>query len=178
MASKDKMKEILLTQNKITLVDDEDYEWLSKHKWYADKIGNTYYAGRSIRVNGKKICVTMHREILGLKAKDGKIADHIDRNGLHNRKVNLRIVSQAINIHNGRFRTNNTSGYRGVVWERRREKWQAQLTINKKNIFCGYFPSAIEAAIARDNKATEYLGVNAILNFPKCVNHECTRRLA
>jgi hypothetical protein len=87
-------KEIPLTQGKVAVVDEEDFDRLNKHKWYACKNGNTFYALRKSNVNGKRLTILMHREILGLKPGDPGV-DHRDGNGLNNRRKNLRLASHA-----------------------------------------------------------------------------------
>ena len=90
------MKQIELTQNQVTIVDDSDFEQLSKHKWQAwwNKCTRSFYAIRNGRkADGKRIKVSMAREILGLKRGDKLQADHRDHNTLDNRRANLRIVT-------------------------------------------------------------------------------------
>lgn len=131
------MKKIKLTQGKFALVDDEDFEWLSKWKWHYT---HGYAKGGS---NGKSM-VYMHRLILGI-TNPKEITDHKDRNGLNNQKNNLRIVNRSINGLNRNKYKNNTSGYRGVTWHKQRKHWMAQISINKKCQFLGFFNSAKEA---------------------------------
>jgi len=85
-----------------TIVDDEDYEWLSKHKWKAKPNGahNNIYAIRTTNFNGKTIDLRMHRLIIGAEFGNGKDVDHINHNSLDNRKSNLRIVDRKINLLN------------------------------------------------------------------------------
>lgn len=108
---------ILLTQGKYAIVDASDYEWISLYRWYAKKDGHTYYALAS---SGKKI--KMHRVILG--AKEGQLTDHLNRNGLDNRRCNLRICTQSQNQANSQ-RSCGTSHFKGVY--RRGNKWVAQI---------------------------------------------------
>ena len=102
------MKEIFLTKGMVALVDDEDYERLSKFIWHSAKGGHTYYAVHSLTGGGS---IQMHREILGLKKGDRKTGDHKDRNGLHNWRDNLRVVTKSLNRYNSKKRTDNNSGY-------------------------------------------------------------------
>mgnify|MGYP001588262020 CR=1 FL=1 len=88
------MKEIQLTQEQVALVDDEDFEKVSKHKWHAYKDGKTFYAGTTI----KNKRVKMHRFIL--EAPAGVDVDHKDRNGLNNTRQNIRICSRTENQAN------------------------------------------------------------------------------
>src|SRR3990167_10308366 len=102
------MKEIKLTQGKITLVDDEDFEYINQWKWHVikNKKQTHFYAQRS--ENGKSI--RMHRVIM--KTPHNKDVDHIDHNGLNNQKNNLRNCTTQENIRN---RTSyGKSSYLGV----------------------------------------------------------------
>lgn len=133
------MKIIELTQGKFCVVDNDDYDELMKNSWC---IGNDGYACRGIRLeNGKSRLVRLHRQILGLKLKDGKQVDHINKNKLDNQKENLRICTSSQNQHNRPINQNNTSGYKGVTWHKGSGKWHAQIMINKKNKYLGSFDS-------------------------------------
>ena len=151
------MKEIELTQGQVALVDDEDYERLSQWKlWCALKRGRTFYAGRSgTRKNGKRYVIHMHREILRLQPGDGEV-DHINHNGLDNRRSNLRVVSHKINSRNRRKHKCNTSGYNGVVWEKKSKKWRARIDMDRKNIHLGLFNNIDDAVKARAKGELEY----------------------
>lgn len=142
------MKIIPLTQGKFALVDDKDYAALSKHKWYARRIGVLFYAGRGIKRNGKRFNVHMHREIM--KTPKGFDTDHLNGNGLDNRRKNLRVCSHADNMKNRpRLNRNNTSGHAGVVWDKRDKKWIAQMKRNYKRIRIGSFSRKADAIKAR-----------------------------
>jgi len=165
------LKEIKLTRGMVTIVDDEDFEWLNQWKWHAMKCFYTFYAARRTTINKEKsIILLMHREILNLKYKDGNITDHKDRNGLNNQRENLRRSTSGLNNYNSKIRTDNFSGYRGVSWHKMREKWQARICINKKEKFCGLYHDIILAAKAYDQAAMKYYRERAILNFPEGVN--------
>lgn len=136
------MKEIRLTQGKIALVDDEDFEWLNQWKWYVDK----GYATRNIRLeSGKRITIKMHRMILGLNVGDEMFGDHINGNRSDNRRENLRSCSHAENQRNAKKNSNNSSGFKGVSFDKQHKKWVAQISINGKGSRIGFF-STPEAA--------------------------------
>lgn len=158
-------KAIPLTQNQVAIVDEDDYEKLMKWKWFALKDTNTFYAARYI-VKGM---IQMHREILGLKKYEKVIIDHINRDGLDNRKNNLRIATVSLNSYNKRMMTNNISGFRGVCWSKPHNRWVARVGINGKSVFCGQFVDVVLAAKAYDKKAKELWGDNAILNFKEAL---------
>jgi hypothetical protein len=160
------MKEIPLTQNKVALVDDEDYDELSKHRWYAYRGRKTFYAERTKSVFGRgKITILMHREILG--ARRPLEVDHIDGNGLNNQKTNLRLCSAAENRHNSPRNYNNSSGYKGVSFAAKRGKYVSQICVRGKQINLGRYSTAVEAARVRDIYAKKQYGEFAWLNFPE-----------
>lgn len=139
------MKEIPLTQGKVALVDDEDYERLKQHKWYARKDYRTYYAMRHTRgTSGKQTTLLMHQEIMCFHEGEanGREIDHRNRNGLDNQKHNIWYCTRRQNAEN---RSDNTSGYPGVYWFKITQKWKAQATINGKKTHLGYFATPQEA---------------------------------
>jgi hypothetical protein len=134
---------IPLTQGKVALVDDADYPELSKFRWYACKYGNTYYAQRaSPRANGKQHKILMHAVILG--TPKGMQTDHINGNGLDNRRENLRVVTCRGNQQNQH--TPKSSKYPGVSWENRRRKWRVCIEVSRKTCHLGYYDDEEEAA--------------------------------
>jgi hypothetical protein len=152
-------REVVLNNGMVTLVDDDDYEWVSKHPWGYQKMGG--YVKRSHRPNGKVVTLMLHREIL--KAPSNLYVDHINRNPLDNRKCNLRLVNDLQNSRNRSRRKDNKTGYKGVQKDKRTGRWIANVAC--KNI--GYFATAEEAARAYDRRALELYGAEyAVLNFP------------
>lgn len=122
------MSKIKLTQGKVAIVDEEDYYNLSKNKWC---ISDNGYAKRGTKSNKKITIHYMHRQVMGYPK--GKVIDHINGNKLDNRKSNLRIVDQSTNGHNRRqLNKNNTSGYRGITYDKKRDKFVAEIWINYK----------------------------------------------
>lgn len=165
-------KEIPLTQNQFAIVDEDDYERLSRHKWCISYSRDCYYARRSGRVSGKKITLQMHRVVLGLEYGDNLIIDHINRNGLDNRKSNLRIVSQKTNSYNCKMQRHNTSGYRGVAFCKQTGKYTSYITINGIQKHLGFYKTPIEAALAHDVASLLVYKENAIINFRLGMDNE------
>ena len=161
------MKEIELNTGEITLVDDEDFERLTKYSWWAH-LRRKGTSNARAKIKGKD--TLMHRFIMN--AQKGQIIDHIDRNPLNNQKSNLRFCSNSQNLLNRGTNENNTTGFKGVAWLKRFKKFRAQITINGKKKWLGCFDSAIEAAKAYDEAVLEYHGEFAWLNFPKEVPNE------
>lgn len=155
------MKKIPLTMGKYALVDDEDYEELSKYKWHYHDAG---YATRSIylgkrdgKYKYKKIF--MHRQILN----NPKQTDHANGDGLDNRRSNLRVCDYTDNMRNRRKSANKSSKFKGVLWDKRAGKWRSRIGLAKdKHI--GYFNDEKEAAIAYNEAAKEHFGEFARLN--------------
>ena len=169
------MKKIKLTQDQWALVDDEDYEMLTEHKWYANRDKDKFYVMRNSPTdsNGKQKTIFMHREITN--APKGKVVDHINGNPLDNRRENLRVCTNQENTMNRRKHRNNKSGYKGVCYMKKKKymisehskPWLAQIGHNQKNIFLGMYKAKEEAARAYDRKAVELFGEFAVLNFPE-----------
>ena len=158
-------RRIPLTQGKFAIVDPEDYERLAKHKWQASRFPRSYYATRCVSFgNGRQKNIQMHRQII--KIEGGFCCDHINHNGLDNRKVNLRQASRAQNCWNKRKqRGNHSSGFKGVSWFKRENKWQARIQVNGRKIFLGSYKNEIDAAKAYDRAAIKYYREYAVLNF-------------
>lgn len=140
------MREIPLTQGKVALVDDEDYPGLSKHRWYAHKNRNKYYAMRNSprdHITHKRSLICMHAVIAG--TPKGMDTDHINGNGLDNRRCNLRIVTARQNQQNQNIQ--KSSKYPGVHWQKDARKWRAQIRVNGKQQYLGYYDDEETAGI-------------------------------
>ena len=146
------------------LVDDEDYGTLSAHTWYALMGRNTTYA---IAYNNGKT-IYMHRMIMGLvDAPRGIYVDHINGNGLHNNRANLRISDNQNNQRNQRKHAKAHSRHKGVSRDKRNltKPWIAQITLSGKKKHLGCYRTEIEAARAYNNAALEHFGEHAHLNI-------------
>lgn len=157
------MKEIPLTRGQVALVDDDDYDYLVQYNWYVTKRGNTFYAIRSLpRVDGKQTHIAIHREILN--PPDSMQIDHINRDGLDNRKENLRLATNSQN-HINIPKRRGSSRYKGVYWNKEHNKWAAKVTINNKTLFLGYFDTESIAAGVYNQFASSNFGEFALLNI-------------
>ena len=162
-------REIQLTQGQVALVDTADYEWLSQWKWCLvtkRRTGDLYASRRGRSSEGRSIVVYMHREILGLFYGDKRQGDHRNRNSLDNRRSNLRLAMPTDNARNRGMNSLNTSGFKGVSYDKRTSKWRASIYCKRKHKSVGYFPTKEEAARAYDAAAKLLFGEFAQLNFP------------
>ncbi len=159
------MKKIKLTQGQSALVDDEDFKVLNQYNWSAMFQRNTkhYCATRGIRISRKEVkTIYMHRYVLN--APKGLQVDHINHNPLDNRRINLRLATNSQNQMNGRIQKNNTSGFKGVCWNKVKKKWKAYIRLDNKRINLGHFKSKYDAAEKYNESARELFGKFAFLN--------------
>jgi len=150
------MKTIELSMGYVTIVDDDDYEELSKHKWYVYKGSTVNYAGRKIGKRNDSHSIHMHRQILGDDVI-GLHTDHIDGDGLNNQRSNLRPCTPSQNQCNKRSMRGSSSKYVGICHvsvikpkTKRKKRWKAAFRVNGKSVFIGMFMTEYEAALAKD----------------------------
>lgn len=151
---------IPLTRGMFAKIDATDVDRVCAFSWRAAWSGTAWYATAS--VDGQY--TYMHRFIAG--ATKGSLWDHDNGDTLDNRRENIRPATPRESVGNTKKRKDNTSGYRGVAWHKRANKWVAR--INRDGLTChiGLFESAENAARAYDKAATEWFGVEfARLNF-------------
>lgn len=155
------VKQVPLTQGHVALVDDEDYELvMAAGPWQVKvKPSGVMYA-RSTTRGEKRATQYMHHLLTGWS-----LTDHVNRDGLDNRRANLRPATRTLNRANsGRFRT-NTSGYVGVQRAATEGKWKAVIQCEGKSRYLGTFAAPEEAALAYDAALFELYGEYARLNF-------------
>jgi len=162
------MKPINLTQGKVTLVDDEDYSWLSKYGWIFSK-GKKYANGKQYGkvVTGiyqkdtkRNKIVTMHRMIMN--PNSSQCVDHINGNPLDNRKCNLRICT--ISQNNKNKISKSRDGFKGVYPVNNTNHWYSKIMVNRKRIYLGVFKTKLEAAFAYNEAALKFHGKYAAIN--------------
>jgi len=176
------VKEIVLTNGKVAFVDDEDYEWLSQWKWRYHKGKRTGYAyrrfscvGTGKTYNGQ---ITMHRQILD--APGGMECDHINGDGLDNRRCNLRLCTSAENARNRRKVLVSSSRYKGVC-KGYNGRWIASISCNGQSEYLGAFDAEEQAASTYDIAAIRLFGCFAKINgisdhVPQHISHKGSSR--
>lgn len=147
----------------VALVDDSDYERLAVLPWNHKVNGRRHYARTWHRSGGRTIWTLMHRLILAVPP--GMDIDHVNGNGLDNRRSNLRICTRSQNLANSRH-TRGTSKFRGVSRDTSRGCWQTGISHQGKRIALGRFDTEEAAARAYDAAALELRGQFARINFP------------
>lgn len=126
--------EIYLANNKGTvLVDDEDYKILSKYSWHVHVAGTKTYA---------RAWIEGRREYMHRLLCDAELVDHINQNGLDNRKSNLRPATKSENAVNSKIRKDNSSGFRGVTFNKKAKKFQAEVKRDGVRRYLGLFETA------------------------------------
>lgn len=150
-----------LKNGTIILIDKEDLEKVSKYSW---DINNSGYVRVSLNLKTKYTGMLLHRFIMGLTDPNIKL-DHIDCNKLNNQKTNLRIATMQQNARN-RTKTKKLgySKFKGVSFNKRKNKWIAAIYINYKRHHLGYFKDEISAAKAYNKAAIQNFGEFARIN--------------
>ena len=162
------MVEVKLGHSKYAaLVDDPDWELVRGWCWNAQV---QRYKGKVVRVSAQRSCIRkgkqsvmlMHRWILGIDGVKGVQVDHINGNGLDNRRSNLRIASQSENLRNRKMASHNRSGFKGVYFAKQAwavsKPWRAQIKVNGRKLSLGYFLTPEEAYEAYKEAAIQHHG--------------------
>jgi hypothetical protein len=156
--------------NKVTvLIDEEDYEKIKNIYWYEKKDKHTSYAIGSKKIKGVRTRYKMHRLILGLTNSE-ILVDHINHNGLDNRKENLRKCNRKENARNRNIDCRNKLGYKGIILitdRNLKNKYRCRITVDNNSKHIGYFKTIKEAALAYNKASLKYHGDFANLNVLK-----------
>lgn len=151
------MKEVVLRgkygYGKFAIVDDSDFEWINQYKWSVN--GGGYVTG-SYGPLGRRYPVMLHRLLAG--ATEGMEADHRNNDKLDNQRKNLRVCTPKQNMMNRPIGVLNTSGHKGVSWDKSRKKWSAKIRIDGKPTQIGRFDDIKDAAQAYITMAKELHG--------------------
>ena len=155
-----------LTQGMWAVVDAEDAEIAGRRPWTSVAGYRTWYAGAMDLRDGVRVALRLHREVMGLPVGDHRQVDHVNGNGLDNRRRNLRVATAGQNLANKASREGSLSKYKGVSPNRGRSKWVARITVDGRTTFLGTFDDETTAALAYDQAAIEAWGHFARPNFP------------
>lgn len=147
---------VTLTQGYVAVIDAEDAPQVGKWNWYAWKTDRRVYAIRTCRSGGKQRTVLLHRSIMG--ETDGLEVDHLDGDGLNNRRGNLRLATKSQNQMNARKRKTSAAKFKGVTFEGRRQKWVTRICKNGAITHLGYFKCQTAAAVAYAKASRELHG--------------------
>ena len=157
-----------LTKGKVALLSPEDAD-LARFFWQAKRDKKTFYAARTVAgADGRRREQKLHRAVAARMGVDivGTQIDHANGDGLDNRRENIRRATPQQNASNrGRFR-NNSSGYKGVSFCKRLQKWQAYIRVRRLQKHLGFFAELLEAALAYDRAARKHFGAFAQTNYP------------
>lgn len=148
----------------VAVIDSIDVD-LAQFKWSArvDRERNTVYARRTVVMpNGKQKTLRLHRvifeRVIGRPLAEAEKVDHIDRDGLNDRRSNLRLATTAQNCANTKLSSKNTSGHKGVSWNKAAGKWHAKICVNRRQIHLGLFDDINDAIRVRREHAVRYQG--------------------
>lgn len=157
------MRQISLTKGRVARVDDDDFDELAQHRWYAMSGYRTYYAARKQRLDGRVATLLMHRVLV--QAPDGLRVDHWDDDGLNNQRANLRLATGSQNSANMVRLAMGPSGRRGVSWSQGKHCWQAGIKKDGRQLYLGSFSELNQAARAYDAAALALYGAFARPNY-------------
>jgi len=151
--------------NREVIIDAEDYDKIKQYNWLVaySKQKNIFYIISHTWKNGKRTTERLSRIILNLTNPKIK-GDHINHNTFDCRKQNLRECTNQQNCCNRKLSKNNTSGFKGVSWNKQMKKWQARIWKNRKVIYLGFFLNKERAAEAYNMGAIKHFGEFANLN--------------
>lgn len=148
------MREITLyNSDKVAIIDDCDFENVSKYKWGLGHNGYAFKKGWD-KERKETLTICLHKFIMN--PSKGLVVDHINRNPLDNTRKNLRCVSQSQNILNSKLSKSNTSGYKGVYWNKINGNWNVKIKLKRKSIHLGCANKLEEAISLRKNAEVQY----------------------
>ena len=130
------------------IVDEQDEWLLDAFPWNTSKKGDTHYA--QAYVKQADCMIMLHHFIVG-RPLYGREVDHVDGNALNNRRCNLQIVTRSVNQLKAKLRCDNKSGFKGVIWNKKNQNWNANVRINGRLKHIGCFGDVCDAVAARED---------------------------
>lgn len=120
------------------LIDEEDFHKISKYTWHINHSRrNKKYCATNICIDGKNYTLKLHRFLIGLEKGEERIINHIDGNGLNNKRSNLEICDQKYNCQS--INTKKKFGCITILNDGREKKYHAKVNINKKPYFKSFY---------------------------------------
>ena len=159
------MKKIPLTQSYEAIVDDQDYEELSKHKWHVSSSPPRPVRDTRKGINREGKVISMSRQVMN--APDHLQVDHINGNTFDNRRGNLRLCTNAENSRNQKPQYRCSSAYKGVSWDKKGRKWHSYIKFEQHRYTIGYYEDERQAALFYDLAAIHFFKEFARFNFPE-----------
>lgn len=154
---------IELTQGKTTRISEGRAAEVFPYRWFASRYNQgSYRAATNVREPKGRTLLLLHRLLTNVDSSEE--VDHIDFDPLNNTDENLRVVSHAQNQQHRRLQSNNTSGYKGVCWNRVAQKWGVRVWASRRCVTVGYFTDVQEAALAYDEAARRVHGPFVVTN--------------
>lgn len=145
-----------LTRGYEAVIDACDVPIVKCYNWHVDAHKKHFYAAAGAVIDGKPTRIRMHRLLSG--ADKGQYVDHIDGDGLNNRRDNIRVCRQRDNMRNRKMPTTNSTGYKGVWWDKRINCYRACIRVDDKTMHLGRFDDPSEAHKAYCEAAEKYYG--------------------
>ena len=164
-------KEIMLPSGHVTIVSDEDYDMLSKHKWYASNGKGKYYVSSNTKIEGFRRHILMHRLIMGILDNPDIQVDHINGDTLDNRRENLRICNRAQNSQNKIGNPEASSIFKGVIWDPIRCHWIMSINSGGKYKHVRSIKNEWVASLIYDLLAFDMFGDFAKYNHSELMEH-------
>ena len=145
-----------LTHGYEAIIDAADVPLVEVKNWYASVRLNTSYARSNVTNGTERSHVFIHNFLMG--NSKGLFVDHIDGDGLNNRRCNMRFATHAQNMRNARIRCDSTTGFKGTNFHKQSGKWMARIRVNDKSNYLGLFTSPEEAHAAYCAASEKYHG--------------------
>ena len=143
-----------LTKGYEAVIDAADVHLVKGRPWHAKPDKSCVYARTNVqKSDGTRTTVMMHQLLTGFA-----MTDHINGDGLCNRRSNLRAATIEQNNQNAAKPRTNTSGIKGVTWDRQRNKWRATISVGSKGVHLGYFSTPDDAAAVYAKASAKHHG--------------------